>query len=219
MTLRDFATSCWRGRLNGLLTLARGGGRAAGRSWFSVSLNLQGSARAFAAGLDFAVRGWTALRLQRCRRQSAEYGCAGSVRPAHRRRYRWATVAIASVDGAPTEVSARFRQSLDEAALARRIAVVAPAKAHYLVRGYLTASLIEGGAEIDIVWDVFTQDKQRAQRLSDAIAVKGSGDDAWAMVDDAALNSVAAKCADDLAAYLSNTPEAVPASAALSYAQ
>jgi hypothetical protein len=130
-----------------------------------------------------------------------------------------ATVAIASVDGAPTDLSTRFRQSLDEAAAARRIAVAAPAKAHYLVRGYVTASPIEGGAEVDIVWDVFTPDKKRTQRLSDAIAVKGSGDDAWAMIDDAALNSVAAKCADDLAAYLSNTPEAAPTSAALSYAQ
>ena len=130
-----------------------------------------------------------------------------------------ATVAIASVDGAPADVSTRFRQSLDEAAAARRIAVASPAKARYLVRGYVTASPIEGGAEVDIVWDVFTSDKKRTQRLSDAIAVRGSGDDAWAMIDDAALNSVAAKCADDLAAYLSNTPEAAPASAALSYAQ
>jgi hypothetical protein len=130
-----------------------------------------------------------------------------------------ATVAIASVDGAPTDVSVRFRQSLDQAAEARRIEVTSPAKARYLVRGYVTASLIEGGAEVDIVWDVFTPDKKRTQRLSDAIAVRGSGDDAWAMIDDAALNSVAAKCADDLAAYLSNTPEAAPASAALSYAQ
>ena len=129
-----------------------------------------------------------------------------------------ATVAIASVDGPPADLSTRFRQSFDEAAAARRVAVAAPAKARYLVRGYLTASLIEGGAEVDVVWDVFTPDKKRAQRLSDAIAVKGSGD-AWAMIDDAALNSIAAKCADDLAAYLSNTPEAAPASAALSYAQ
>ena len=130
-----------------------------------------------------------------------------------------ATVAIVSVDGAPADLSARFRQSLDQAAAARRIASAAPAKARYLVRGYLTASLIEGGAEVDVVWDVFTPDKKRAQRLSDAMAVKGAGDDAWAMIDDAALDSVAAKCADDLAAYLSNTPEAAPAGAALSYAQ
>jgi hypothetical protein len=130
-----------------------------------------------------------------------------------------ATVAIASVDGPPPEVSTRFRQSFDEAAATRRVAVAAPAKARYLVRGYLTASPIEGGAEVDVVWDVFTPDKKRAQRLSDAIAVKGAGDDAWAMIDDSALNSIGAKCADDLAAYLSNTPEAAPASAALSYAQ
>ena len=93
------------------------------------------------------------------------------------------------------------------------------AKARYLVRGYLTATPVEGGAEVDLVWDVFTPDKKRAQRLSDAIAVRGSGDDAWAMIGDAALDSVAAKSADDLAAYLSNTPEAAPAGAALSYAQ
>ena len=119
----------------------------------------------------------------------------------------------------PADLSGGFRQNLDDAAAARRIAVVAPAKARYLARGYVTASLIEGGADIDFVWDVFTPDKKRAQRLSDAIAVRGAGDDAWAMIDDAALSSVAAKCADDLAAYLSNTPEAGPASAALSYAQ
>jgi hypothetical protein len=130
-----------------------------------------------------------------------------------------AAVAIVSLDGAPAGLSARFHDSFDQAAAARRIAVVEPAKARYLARGYLSASPIEGGAEVDVVWDVFTPDRQRAQRLSDAIAVKGSGDDPWAMLDDAALNSVAAKCADDLAAYLSNTPEAAPAGAALSYAQ
>ena len=131
-----------------------------------------------------------------------------------------ATVAIVSVDGAPADrfgaLSPEPRRGGRERA---ELPSPPPAKARYLVRGYVTASLIEGGAEVDIVWDVFTPDKKRAQRLSDAIAVKGSGDDAWAMIDDAALNSVAAKCADDLAAYLSNTPEAAPASAALSYAQ
>ena len=134
-----------------------------------------------------------------------------------------APVAIVSVDGPPADLSTRFRQSLDEAAAARRIAVAAPAKARYLLRGYLTASPIEGGAEIDVVWDLFTPDKRRAQRLSDAIAVRGSGEDPWAMIDDAALSSVAAKCADDLAAYLSNTPEAAPGNAptdaALSYVE
>ena len=72
----------------------------------------------------------------------------------------------------------------------------------------------EDGASVEYVWDVFTADKQRAQRLNDVIAVKGEGDDPWALAGDAALASVAAKSADDLAAYLSYTPEASPVSAA-----
>jgi hypothetical protein len=184
-----------------------------------VSLKIKHSARALAAGLILLSAG---VMLGGCNDVAAtppnpDTQAQFSLRDDA--NLAGATVAIASVDGAPADVSARFRQSLDEAATARRIAFAPPAKARYLARGYVTASLIEGGAEIDIVWDVFTPDKKRAQRLSDAIAVKGSGDDAWAMIDDAALNSVAAKCADDLVAYLSNTPEAAPASAALSYAQ
>ncbi len=127
-------------------------------------------------------------------------------------------MAIMSVEGAPAELAQRFDQSLDQAAAARQIAVAPPTSARYLVRGYLSASLVKDGAAIDFVWDVFTPDKRRAQRLSDTIVVRGAGDDPWAMVTDAALDSIAAKCADDLAAYLSNTPEAAPG-AALSYAQ
>jgi hypothetical protein len=184
-----------------------------------VSLKIKDSARALAAGLILLSAG---VMLGGCNDVAANLPNAEAQAQFALRddaNMAGAPVAIASVDGAPADVSARFRQSLDEAAGARRIALAPPAKARYLARGYVTASLIEGGAEVDIVWDVFTPDKKRAQRLSDAIAVKGAGDDAWAMIDDAALNSVAAKCADDLAAYLSNTPEAAPASAALSYAQ
>ena len=184
-----------------------------------MSLKIKDSARALAAGVILLSAGGT---LSSCNDVAANPPNADAQAQFALRddaNMANATVAIASVDGAPADVSARFRQSLDEAAGARRIAVATPAKARYLARGYVTASLIEGGAEVDIVWDVFTPDKQRAQRLSDAVAVRGSGDDAWAMIDDAALTSVAAKCADDLAAYLSNTPEAAPASAALSYAQ
>jgi hypothetical protein len=129
-----------------------------------------------------------------------------------------ATMAIVSVEGAPSELTASFDQSLDQAAAQRQIALAPPTSARYLVRGYLTAALAQDGATVDFVWDVFTRDKQRAQRLSDSIIVRGSGDDPWAMVTEAALDSIAAKCADDLAAYLSNTPEAAPG-AALSYAE
>ena len=125
-----------------------------------------------------------------------------------------ASVAIVSVEGAPASVAASFVDRLKHDAQARDITLVDPAKAHYLVRGYLSASLDEDGASIEYVWDVFTADKRRAQRLNDVIAVKGSGDDPWALAGQAALNSVAAKSADDLAAYLSYAPEATPVAAA-----
>jgi hypothetical protein len=88
--------------------------------------------------------------------------------------------------------------------------VVEPRKARYLVRGYLSATVTADGATLEYVWDVFGPDKQRAQRLNDVISVKGAGDDPWAIADEAALTSVAAKSADDLAAFLSNTPDAKP---------
>jgi hypothetical protein len=125
-----------------------------------------------------------------------------------------ASVAIVSVVGAPPAIAADFSRQLDGAAQSRDLALVDSAKARYLVRGYLSASPTEDGAEIEYVWDVFAADKQRVQRLNDVIAVKGAGDDPWALAGEAVLTSVAARSADDLAAFLSNTPEAAPAAAA-----
>ena len=125
-----------------------------------------------------------------------------------------ASVAIVSVVGAPPAIAADFSRQLDGAAQSRDLALVDSAKARYLVRGYLSASPTEDGAEIEYVWDVFAADKQRVQRLNDVIAVKGAGDDPWALAGEAVLPSVAARSADDLAAFLSNTPEAAPAAAA-----
>jgi hypothetical protein len=126
-----------------------------------------------------------------------------------------ASVAVVSIEGAPEAVAASLRQSLEREAQARDIVVVPAAKARYLVRGYLAATPTADGASIEYVWDVFTAGKKRAQRLNDVIAVKGSGDDPWALADETALTSVAARSADDLAAYLSYTPEAaVPVASA-----
>jgi len=96
-------------------------------------------------------------------------------------------------------------------AAAHDIVIADAKKARYLVRGYLSASQTADGAEVDYVWDVFNKDKQRTQRVDDAIEVKGDGADPWRIVGEAALASIAAKSADDLAAFLSNTPEAIAA--------
>ncbi|MBV8472146.1 MAG: hypothetical protein JO107_05485 [Hyphomicrobiales bacterium] len=125
-----------------------------------------------------------------------------------------ASVAFVSLDGAPASVAAEFKKSFETAARARDIVLVERSKARYLVRGYLSAGLTSDGAAIEYVWDVFTADKERAQRLNDVVAAAGKGDDPWAMAGDAVLGNVAAKSADDLAAYLSYTPEAGEAAAA-----
>ena len=111
-------------------------------------------------------------------------------------------------------------QILAKEAAARDIVVVDPKKARYLVRGYLSASGATDGAAVEYVWDVFTRDRQRSQRVNDVIDTKG--ENPWR---DEALKSIAANSAEDLAAYLSNTPEAAasaepttPDAKAMSYA-
>ena len=99
-----------------------------------------------------------------------------------------ASVAIVSVEGAPPAIAADFSRRLDGAARARQLAVVDAARARYLVRGYLSASATEDGAEIEYVWDVFTAQKQRVQRLNDVIAVKGAGDDPWTLAGEAVVD-------------------------------
>jgi len=120
-----------------------------------------------------------------------------------------ASVAFVSVDGPPAAVSANFTQAFTREAAAQDIVIVDAKKARYLVRGYLSAYATTDGAAVEYVWDIFTKDKQRAQRVNDVLDVKGQGGDPWAIAGQAALASVAAKSADDLAAFLSNTPEAI----------
>lgn len=124
-----------------------------------------------------------------------------------------ATVALASLNGAPQDVADRFTQVFAREARGREIAMAPSASAHYIVRGYLDAAPTATGADITYVWDVFDSSKNRAQRVSDSIALTGKAADPWSIVDDKALSSVAAKAADDLAAFLTNTPEAVAAAA------
>ena len=120
-----------------------------------------------------------------------------------------ASVAFVSVDGPPAAISANFSQILMQQAAAHDIVVADGKKARYLVRGYLSAYATEDGAAVEYVWDISNKDKQRTQRVNDVLEVKGEGADPWRIVGEAALASVAAKSADDLSAFLSNTPEAV----------
>ena len=154
-----------------------------------------------------------ALALSGCVEDAADPQAKGDARVQLARRpdvsIANASVAFVSVDGPPGAVAASFNQEMLRQAAARQIIVVDAKKARYLVRGYLSAYPTADGVAVEYVWDVFTRDKQRMQRVNDVLEVKGAGDDPWTVAGQAALSSVAAKSADDLAATLSYTPEAV----------
>ena len=95
----------------------------------------------------------------------------------------------------------------------RDVALTDRGHARYLARGYISAFPVDGGARLTYVWDIYDRTNHRAQRLNDEIALKGAAADPWSLVDAAALSALAARSAGELAAYLSNTPEAMAAAA------
>jgi hypothetical protein len=104
----------------------------------------------------------------------------------------------------------RFSEALAHAVNVREVDVVEPKLAKYFVQMHLTAYPAGNGASaLAYVCDVFDAKKNRAQRLGDDVALKGTASDSWSLVDDKAIEAIAARSADDLAGFLSNTPEAV----------
>lgn len=123
-----------------------------------------------------------------------------------------AEIALVSLEGAPEAAARRFADALRAEAGPREIAFVEPARARYQLRGYLSATPVKDGVSVSWVWDVFGAGNARARRMTDELTVKArSPADPWSAVDEAALASIAARSADDLAAFLSNTPEAIAA--------
>ena len=123
---------------------------------------------------------------------------------------RGASLAFADLDGPPESVRARFMQQFTAAAEAKDVALAKPDSATYRLRGYLTASPAQGGTRLAYVLDVYDRKGRRAQRLTFEAGLK-PGADPWAVVDEASLSAFAQRGAGDVAAFLSNTPEAVAA--------
>lgn len=121
---------------------------------------------------------------------------------------RPATVALASLEGAPSEVLVRFNGQFAREAADREITLADAGTARYLVRGYLSAAPSEHGTEVSYVYDVFDADHRRVERVTDMLTLPGSGPDAWALVDDRSMASLAGRSADDLAVALAGMPEA-----------
>jgi len=138
---------------------------------------------------------------------------------------RPAALAVTQMEGAPEPLKSQFMALFNADVAQDDVALTDSGAARYLARGYISAYPVDGGARLTYVWDIYDRAAHRAQRLNDEIALKGAGADPWSMVDAPALAALAQRSAGELAAYLSNTPEALAAApqpaaspATLSYA-
>jgi hypothetical protein len=124
-----------------------------------------------------------------------------------------ATVAVASVSGAPGGFDDKFQGMLTGYAKHAGVSIADAGQPNYLVRGYLSADS-EGDAAtvVSYVLDVFDSEKHRTQRVEDEVVLRGTAPDPWSLVNDDVLATVAQKSAADLAAVMTNTPEAIAAS-------
>lgn len=122
-----------------------------------------------------------------------------------------AALAVTDVEGGPRAQRAQFVAFFDADAAQRQVSLIDPAKARYLAHIYISAYPSDGGTTLAYVCDVFDRQAHRAQRLTGEIALKGAAADSWSQVNNAALSALAAHSAQQVAAYLSNTPEAMAA--------
>jgi hypothetical protein len=124
---------------------------------------------------------------------------------------RGVRVALASLSGVPQPLEDRMKDAFTAQASERNITLADPAKAAYLIRGYVTTYPVATGTAVAAVYDVFDAKKNRAQRLEDDVVVKSDGADPWSGFNTAAMDDLAARSADALAAFLITTPEALAA--------
>ncbi len=122
-----------------------------------------------------------------------------------------ATVAFVNLGGAPSPVGTRFGAAMSQALGTRNISTEETSKAHYLIRGHMSASAAPGGVALAYVWDIYDSSRRRRQRLEDEIVIGGNPADPWSAADDKALATIAGRSADEIAAFLTHMPEAASA--------
>jgi hypothetical protein len=117
---------------------------------------------------------------------------------------RGTTVAFESIDGPPETVFRKLVAQLTTEANARQVAVVSrESPAQYRVRGYVAAHVLGKKTTITWVWDVYTANQQRAQRIAGELPGAPS-ERAWAAADDQVVNRMARDGMERLAAFLAN---------------
>lgn len=111
-------------------------------------------------------------------------------------------VAFAPVIGAPAKVSTKLNELLTASAAQKNIPVVAPKDAEYTIRGYLVAAADPRGTKLSYIWDISDKANKRKRLQGEELIEGKKGGDPWAVVDDAAMQRVAAKSMDEVAAWL-----------------
>jgi len=112
-------------------------------------------------------------------------------------------IAFAPVIGAPAKVSSKMNELLVASAGQKNIPVVAPKEADYTIRGYLVAAADAKGTKLSYIWDITDKGGKRAKRIQGDELIEGKkGGDPWALVDEAAMQRVATKTADELIAWM-----------------
>lgn len=119
-----------------------------------------------------------------------------------------ATLAFISLDGPNPAAASRLYDAMSRALAARDVTTAPSVSANYLVQGHMSAWRTGKGVAISWVWDVYDSSHRRLHRLEDQIEAADAGADPWSSLDGVALESVASGASQELAAFLSNTPEA-----------
>lgn len=116
-----------------------------------------------------------------------------------------APISFAPIIGAPSNVSSQLSGQLVSQAQQKKIPVVTEKgkSVDYTVRGYLAASQDQKSNKLAYIWDVTDKSGKRVHRIiGEEVTPTKAGRDAWSTFDKAALQKIATKTANDLAAWL-----------------
>lgn len=111
-------------------------------------------------------------------------------------------VTFAPVIGAPAKVSTKINEYLVAQAGQKAMPVVPPKDAEYTIRGYLVAAPDPKGTKLSYIWDVSDKTNKRKRFQGEELIEGKKGGDPWAVVDDNAMQKVAAKAIEDISAYV-----------------
>lgn len=152
------------------------------------------------------IGGLIALSLAACETSSNTSNAVVSGNLAGPQQVKSKPIAFAPVIGAPAKVSSKMNELLVAAAGQKNIPVVGAKEAEYTVRGYLVAAADAKGTKLSYIWDITDKGGKRAKRIQGDELIEGKkGGDPWALVDEPAMQRVAAKTADELIAWIPTT--------------